>query len=172
MNSGLYACAGASATASAAACAKRLDEPMTKESNVYFALKPPLSGRPLVTIRSTVGASSGSSPSSSWGSDLRLGDAHLDRPLRAGDVADGGADQTEEMTLDPVAREIVRDAEDEDVVRELEAGGFAEPRAVRRVVESPPEPTGDLVPQGFGSQLDLVLHPAASSSVVCPGWRA
>src|SRR5580765_740658 len=36
MKSGLYACAGASATASAAACAKRFDEPITNESNVYF----------------------------------------------------------------------------------------------------------------------------------------
>src|SRR5438034_8304910 len=45
MKSGLYACAGASATASAAACAKRFDEPITKESNVYFGLIPPGSGR-------------------------------------------------------------------------------------------------------------------------------
>src|SRR5579862_2591706 len=45
MKSGLYACAGASATASAAACAKRFDDPITNESNVYLALKPPLSGR-------------------------------------------------------------------------------------------------------------------------------
>src|SRR3982751_3610269 len=45
MKSGLYAWAGASATASAAAWANRLDEPMTNESKVYFALKPPLSGR-------------------------------------------------------------------------------------------------------------------------------
>src|SRR5262245_61458263 len=36
MNSGLYACAGASATASAAACANRFEEPITKRSNVYF----------------------------------------------------------------------------------------------------------------------------------------
>src|SRR5712691_9380570 len=64
MKSGLYACAGASATASAAAWAKRFDEPITKESNVYFALKPPLSGRP--GMRSTTaGPGSGSSPSSS-----------------------------------------------------------------------------------------------------------
>src|SRR5262245_18266654 len=40
MNSGLYACAGASATASAAACAKRFDEPITKLSNVYFGFDP------------------------------------------------------------------------------------------------------------------------------------
>src|SRR6478752_2105179 len=36
MNSGLYALAGASATATAAACANRLDWPMTKLSKVYF----------------------------------------------------------------------------------------------------------------------------------------
>ena len=36
MKSGLYAFAGASATATAAAWAKRLDCPMTKLSNVYF----------------------------------------------------------------------------------------------------------------------------------------
>src|SRR5712691_11391921 len=45
MNSGLYACAGASATASAAAWAKRFEEPITKESNVYRGLIPPGSGR-------------------------------------------------------------------------------------------------------------------------------
>jgi len=38
MNNGLYARAGASATATAAACAKRFDAPMTKVSNVYFSL--------------------------------------------------------------------------------------------------------------------------------------
>ena len=36
MNSGLYALAGASATATAAACANRLDDPMTNVSKVYF----------------------------------------------------------------------------------------------------------------------------------------
>src|ERR671925_1027870 len=41
MKSGLYACAGDSATASAAACAKRFDEPMTNESKVYLGLRPP-----------------------------------------------------------------------------------------------------------------------------------
>src|SRR6266498_1730531 len=40
MKSGLYACAGASATARAAACAKRLDEPITNRSNVYFGFIP------------------------------------------------------------------------------------------------------------------------------------
>src|SRR3954471_19240815 len=36
MNSGLYAFAGASATATAAACANLLLDPMTKVSKVYF----------------------------------------------------------------------------------------------------------------------------------------
>ena len=38
MNSGLYAFAGDSATATAAAWANRLDEPMTNVSKVYFGL--------------------------------------------------------------------------------------------------------------------------------------
>ena len=45
MNSGLYALAGDSATATEAACANRFDEPMTNVSNMYFGLSrlPPLS---------------------------------------------------------------------------------------------------------------------------------
>src|SRR5512133_852083 len=40
MNRGLYACAGASATARAAACANRFDDPITNRSNVYFGFIP------------------------------------------------------------------------------------------------------------------------------------
>src|SRR5919204_1177767 len=40
MKSGLYAWAGASATARAAAWAKRFEEPITKRSNVYFGFIP------------------------------------------------------------------------------------------------------------------------------------
>ena len=39
MNSGLYARAGASATATAEACAKRFEAPITKVSKVYFGLR-------------------------------------------------------------------------------------------------------------------------------------
>src|SRR5829696_791132 len=46
MNSGLYAFAGASATATAAACANRLLEPMTKVSKVYFGFSRAGSTRP------------------------------------------------------------------------------------------------------------------------------
>src|SRR6476646_945162 len=56
MKSGLYACAGASATASAAACAKRFDEPITNRSNVYFGFIPE-SMEPAAPCR--LGASSG-----------------------------------------------------------------------------------------------------------------
>src|SRR3954449_2858311 len=48
MKSGLYAWAGASATASAAACAKRFDEPITNRSKVYFGFMP-LSAAPAST---------------------------------------------------------------------------------------------------------------------------
>src|SRR6478752_1351403 len=54
MNSGLYALAGASATATAAACANRLDLPMTKLSNVYFGLS-------RVSLRDAEAVSRGSS---------------------------------------------------------------------------------------------------------------
>src|SRR4051794_18561102 len=45
MNSGLYAFAGDSATATEAACANRFDEPMTNVSKVYFGFSrlPPVS---------------------------------------------------------------------------------------------------------------------------------
>src|SRR4029453_7881824 len=59
MNSGLYACAGASATASAAACAKRFDDPITNESKVYLSFSP--------STRGATGVS-GSVPSSRSGS--------------------------------------------------------------------------------------------------------
>ena len=54
------------------------------------------------------------------------------------------------------------------VVGQLEARDLAEPGAVGRVVEGAPEPAGDLAPQALGRQLDLVLHPAASPSLVNP----
>src|SRR4051794_10140884 len=97
-----------------------------------------------------------------------LADAQLDRLVRAGDVADRGADEAAEMPFDPVAREVVRDADHEALVRELEARDLAEPGAVGGVVEGAPEAAGDLTPQALGRQLDLVLHPAASLPLVNP----
>src|SRR5919204_2040629 len=58
MKSGLYACAGASATASAAACANRFDDPITNESNVYLGLSVPLE-----SARCFGGSGAGGTPS-------------------------------------------------------------------------------------------------------------
>src|SRR6478672_4942677 len=79
MKSGLYACAGASATASAAAWAKRFDEPITKESKVYFVLKPPLSGRFWTELRALAAAGASIRPSRSSGSSSAVGVGSLTR---------------------------------------------------------------------------------------------
>src|SRR6266542_3902306 len=63
MKSGLWACAGASATASAAAWAKRFDEPMTNESKVYFGFIPPPGGLSAAARRGGI-----STLGSDWGS--------------------------------------------------------------------------------------------------------
>src|SRR5437773_6691720 len=56
MKSGLYACAGASATARAAACAKRFDEPITKRSKVYFGFIPASTAPPERPFGASAGA--------------------------------------------------------------------------------------------------------------------
>src|SRR5688500_14817193 len=56
MNSGLYACAGASATASAAAWANRFDDPITNRSNVYFGFMPASAAPPPGRLGTSVGA--------------------------------------------------------------------------------------------------------------------
>ena len=152
MNSGLYACAGASATASAAACAKRFDEPITKRSNVYFVF------RPDSLIRCAGGCVDVGDACA------RLGDGQLDPALLAGCIADCRADQLEEVPLDPLACEVVRDGEDERVVRDLRPLDLAEPRPVGGVVERPFEAPCYLGPEGLCSQLNRLLHPAGPSS--------
>src|SRR5262249_39726674 len=83
-----------------------------------------------------------------------------DSALLAGHVADGCADQAEEVPLDPLAREVVGNAENEGVVRELGSLGLGEPGAVRGLVEGPLEPTGNLVPKTLRGQLNWALHAA------------
>jgi hypothetical protein len=84
--------------------------------------------------------------------------AELDRALEADDVADRGADQAEEMPLDPVARELARDGEDECFPLELEGVHVAEPLGIRPVAERLPEPSRDLLPEVLGRQLELMFH--------------
>ncbi len=86
-----------------------------------------------------------------------------DPPLLAGDVAHGRADQPEEVALDPLAREVVRDADDERVVVEPAPHRVREPGAVGGAVERPLEPAGYLAPQGLCRQLDGRLHAASST---------
>ena len=81
-------------------------------------------------------------------------DVELDLALMAGRIAHRSANQTDEMALDPVAREVVRNGEHELVVIELEALHVVEPRAVRRLVEGASEPTRNLAPKTFCSQLN------------------
>ena len=89
-NSGLYARAGASATATAAACANRFDAPMTNVSKVYFSLSlvcefgafvgcgddgPANVGQISVTVASASPSSSTSSPPSPSSVDMGRCDA-------------------------------------------------------------------------------------------------
>ena len=107
-------------------------------------------------------------------------DPELDRPLHAHDVADGGTDQAEEVPLDPVARELVRNREDEGVALELEAVDVTEPFGIGPVAERFLESPRDLLPEVLCRQLELVLHrrpappvadPAASITAVPIGTK-
>ena len=167
MKSGLYACAGASATASAAAWAKRFDEPMTKESNVYFVLKPPLSGRfcGAGSARSRGPTTSGSpsrSSSRSAGSSA-VASATRSSTGRSWPVTSRMAAPIRPRKCPSIQSRVKSfgTARMKRVVVELEAVCLPEPGAVGGVVECPSEPTGDFAPQALRSQLDLVLHPAS-----------
>ena len=152
MKSGLYACAGASATASAAACAKRFDEPITNRSNVYFGLMPGAARaaarrlderpRPAVASRST----------ESW--------IRRCRPVASRTTARISS------TKWPSIHSRVKSfgtVHDERVVGELDAPRLAEPGAEGLLVERLLEPTGDLVPEALGGQLDGGLHAGVST---------
>ena len=84
-----------------------------------------------------------------------------------------GADQVEEVALDPLAREVVRDGDRERVVVELRAADLAEPGRIRRLVEGFAEPGGHVAPEALRRQLDLALHLPQHLLLVDPwGWRA
>ena len=83
-------------------------------------------------------------------------------PFPAGGVPDGRADQVEEVALDPLAREVVRDREHEPLAVQFFAVDFAEPGRVSGVVERFTEPGGDVVPEVLRRQLDFALHACVS----------
>ena len=93
---------------------------------------------------------------------LRLGgDVEPHRTL-AGDLSERGADQPEEMTVDPLAREVVGNGENELVLGNRCGVDLAEPGRERVLVECLPEPTRNLVPDPSRSQLDWLLHPVGT----------
>src|SRR5262249_46088230 len=72
------------------------------------------------------------------------------------------------MPFDPVAGEVVRDAEDEGSVLKRDTARLPEPGPVGRLVGGAPEPTCHFVPQSLRSQLYLVLHSPSRLPVRCP----
>src|SRR5205085_4363918 len=59
---------------------------------------------------------------------------------------------------DPLAREVVGDADGEVVVAERRAAHLAEPGGIGGVVERFAEPGGYVIPEAFRRQLGLPLH--------------
>jgi len=101
-----------------------------------------------------------------------LVDVEPDAQAGAAAVADGRADQVEEVALDPLAREFVRDGDDEGVAVELEARDLGEPGGVGLVVECSPQSSRDVVPEALRRQLDLALHSACTLLLDLGGARA
>src|SRR5436190_21654084 len=66
------------------------------------------------------------------------------------------------MTLDPLTREVVRDGEDELGVGDRVRPNLGKPGREGVLVERLLEPTRNLVPDPFRSQLDWPLHPVAT----------
>jgi hypothetical protein len=90
-----------------------------------------------------------------------LANLQSDRPLVTRELANRGLDEPEEVSLDPLAREVVRDGQDDRLVGHLTTAHLVEPGAVGGVVERLLQPVGDLVPEVIGGQLSRALHSAA-----------
>ena len=65
------------------------------------------------------------------------------------------------MPLDPVAREVVRNLDDEPIPGEGVRPRLAEPRVVGGLGEGVPQPPGYGVPEVVGSCLGGMLHPSS-----------
>src|SRR5919204_397434 len=66
------------------------------------------------------------------------------------------------MALDPLAREVIWNGENEAVLADLDGADLSEPGRESVLVERLPEPTRNLVPDPFRSQLDWCLHPVGT----------
>ena len=153
MKSGLYACAGASATASAAAWAKRFDEPITKRSNVYFVFRPGLAD---------LAGPPGRSPCPD-GSPIS---ATVSCTRRWWPVASRTAARINSRKCPSIHSRVKSFGTARTNVSSVTSIPFhlAEPRPVGGVVEGPLEPACDLGPETLCSQLNRLLHPRGPGS--------
>ena len=104
---------------------------------------------------------------------IALVDPELHVPVDAASrVAYGCADQVEEVTLDPFAREVVRDAESKGLVVDADTADFPEPGGVGRLVEGLSKPGGDVMPEVVRTQLDLSFHAREAPHLDRQGARA
>src|SRR3990170_5565720 len=94
---------------------------------------------------------------------LRLGAGSLAHGQSHGsllpdDVPDGRMEKSEEVALDPAAREVVRDLEDELVIGEPGRVDLAEPGLESLFAKGAAKPPGHLGPDAFRAQLQGTLH--------------
>jgi large subunit ribosomal protein L34 len=89
---------------------------------------------------------------------LALANCELDSALVTGGVTNCRVDQAEEVTFDPLAREIVRHAEGERLFRQAYARGVGEPRPVGRLVERAPQSLRNFGPQVLCREQLLTPH--------------
>ena len=150
MKSGLYAWAGASATASAAACANRFDDPMTKLSNVYFGFAP---GCVSCGAVGEVGCCTGSTGSA--GVSATVSATRTSRPSESFVAARSRPRKW--FSIHSRVKSFGND-DDEDAVVQRPAGRSREPGVEGRLVECVPQSLGDVVPESVGCGLVDMLH--------------
>ena len=155
MKSGLYDCAGDSATASAAAWAKRLLAPITNTSNVYLGLMPVAAPKRASSGGAVAGCTGsavdldhvGQVGLAGSGRRLRHLDAQFDHQvvLRCGRVQQAG-----EVTLDPALGELVGDADHQTRLVLFDRRRISEPCREGAGVQHLREAVGDGLPAGVG----------------------
>src|SRR5262249_28852284 len=78
--------------------------------------------------------------------------------LHPAGVTGCGADQVEEVALDPLPGEVVRHGDHEDVALDARAAHLTEPGLEGRVVQGFSQPSRDVLPDSSRRQPDLLLH--------------
>ena len=107
-----------------------------------------------------------------WALGRSLGHLEADGCALRSRVGCRAHDDVEKMTFDPVAREVVRDLDDDTLSADRMRPRLSEPGVVRGVGEGVPQPASDGVPEVVGSCLGGVLHPSSRYSGVVRKGRA